>query len=437
LYEGTRVTQNVKKARRSSTSGRTFGALALLFSALLVTTAGCSGEDCSGDDCATCADSDCSSGQRCVQNQCRSGCQGDIDCQGDQVCRGYEFQPGDVGNYCVLVPGELPVGRGRFSACEADTECDGAHGFSCVEGECTYECQSHQDCVVVGHCDSKTVDGKSKHVCVRDEAAPAAGELYTSCPNGNECSDPALCIGAGAGDLDAYCTIDCSGDQDCATGYYCGSLTRAPCEDACDVEGAPSDPRCVPLDQIGDGKPFSCTDRGLERHVCRQREFCASCESDADCLGVPNQVCARDESGERICTRLCDTGARSCPWGNAARCSIFDDELGVPTCSHRFGSCHGSGKTCEPCHTNADCGNGVCTSSQFTGERWCINLDTRCECENGVDNSGVCLDGGCPDSPSGLPLMCIGTQKLCYAANSATDTPLGTSPQTGCWDAQQ
>jgi hypothetical protein len=37
-----------------------------------------------------------------------------------------------------------------------------------------------------------------------------------------------------------------------------------------------------------------------------------------------------------------------------------------------------------------------------------------------------------------LPVLCVGEKSsglfnLCYAANSATDTPLGTSPQTGCW----
>jgi hypothetical protein len=436
LYEGTRVTQNVKKASQSSTSGRAFGALVLFFSGLLVATAGCSADDdCSGDACETCSDSDCAAGQRCVQNECRSACASDIDCVGDQVCRLYEFHVGEVEQRCVLIPGELPEGRGRFTPCNDDEGCDREHGFSCVEGECTYECQSHQDCVAVGHCDSKTVDRASKHVCVRDEAPPVAGELYTSCPNGDECSEPALCIGAGAGDLDAYCTADCGEDSDCATGYYCGSVVRPPCEAACDVQGVPTDPRCAPAEQIGAGKPYVCSSRGPERRVCRQREFCATCDSDADCLGVPNQVCARDESGEKICTRLCDPDARSCPWGNASQCGVFDEELGVATCSHRFGKCHGEGKTCEPCRSDADCGNGVCASSQFTGERWCISFDTTCECKT-VDRSGLCSDGGCPDSPGGLPVSCIGAENLCYAANSATDTPLGSSPQTGCWGAE-
>ncbi len=338
---------------------------------------------------------------------------------------------GCAGAGCATTPG-------RFSACKLDRECDEAHGFSCVDGECNYECLSHADCVEVGHCETRDVDGQRRNFCVHDESRPEPGKLYTRCPLGTECADASLCLGAGVGDLDAYCSIDCESNDDCAVGYYCGSIVRPPCETACDRRGQPTEPRCVPLDQIGDDLPFHCTESGVERRVCRQREFCSPCETNGDCLAQPNQVCARDAGGEKICTRLCDPGTRSCPWGNAAECATFDAELGEPTCSHRFGSCHGEGKTCEPCRSNADCPRGVCLDSQFTGERWCVNFETQCECKPPVPASGICSNGGCPDSPSGLPLQCIGDPdsplvNICYAANSATDTPLGSSPQTGCW----
>jgi hypothetical protein len=154
---------------------------------------------------------------------------------------------------------------------------------------------------------------------------------------------------------------------------------------------------------------------------------------------VPNQVCARDASGEKICTRLCDPGRRSCPWGNAATCDLFDTELGEPTCSHRFGSCHGTGEVCEPCTGDADCPGGVCFAQQFTGERWCINFDTRCECPGATGASGTCSDGGCPDSPGGLPVLCVGAptsdlRNICYAGSSSgSGSLLDDSPQTGCW----
>jgi hypothetical protein len=400
LYEGTRVTQNVKTRRASTLTARTLAALLLLALGAIPGALGCSSDNKKPD-----------TGSPSGGNP-SGGCSGD-----------------------ACAP------SGRFTACKQSRECDEAHGFACVDDRCTYECQQHSDCVEVGHCDVRTVDGERKHYCVSDEKPPEPGKLYTACPKGSECADPALCLGAGPGDLDAYCTVDCSTDDDCAAGYSCGIMTRNPCEAACGATAAPTDPRCVPADQIGAGKPFHCGDFGLERSVCRQREFCATCETDADCLAVPNQICAKDKNGDKICTRLCDVSTRSCPWGNAGECGLFDDDVGLATCSHRFGACYGSGKTCEPCRSNDDCPGGACTSSSFTGEHWCINFTTTCECKT-VDASGVCDDGGCPKSPGGLVIQCIGTPKstlfnTCYAASSGSDTLLGSSPQTGCWGLPQ
>jgi hypothetical protein len=194
----------------------------------------------------------------------------------------------------------------------------------------------------------------------------------------------------------------------------------------------------VPAELIGEDQPYQCGELGIVRSVCRQRDFCSPCESDADCLATPNQVCARDASGEKICTRLCDTNTRSCPWGNASSCELFDTELGVPTCGHRFGKCHGTGETCEPCTIDAHCPGGACAAQQFTGERWCVNFAARCSCDNGVDRTGVCSDGGCADSPGGLTVLCLGPgsglANTCYAGNSSgTGSLLDDSPQTGCW----
>ncbi len=127
--------------------------------------------------------------------------------------------------------------NGRFSPCKASSECDAAHGFSCVDGECNYECRSHADCVAVGHCAPRTVEGERRNFCVHDDTPPEAGKHYSSCPNGTECADASLCLGAGVGDLDAYCSIDCASDDDCAAGYYCGSIVRPPCANAYDLRG--------------------------------------------------------------------------------------------------------------------------------------------------------------------------------------------------------
>jgi hypothetical protein len=250
-----------------------------------------------------------------------------------------------------------------------------------------------------------------------------------------------FCVGAGADDLDAYCTTDCSDDSSCAPGYACTPLQRVPCQDVCNLKGNPKDRQCIPSDQIGVGKPFQCGSRSVTRNACRPREFCSPCQKDDDCLAVANQVCAKDESGAKTCTQLCDLQHPSCPWGNAARCGIWDKDLNQATCAHRFGSCTGTGKSCEPCLKDADCGaQGVCNSSTFTGERWCVDFSVSCSCGDAADASGVCPGGGCPKTPGGLTMLCsdqtpdTANSGFCFGAY--TSTALDSSQQTGCWPAR-
>jgi hypothetical protein len=268
-----------------------------------------------------------------------------------------------------------------------------------------------------------------------------AGEFYARCPAGDSDCDTAngfLCVGAGTGDLDAYCTVDCQQDGDCADGFSCTPLVRPPCVADCNLAGDGKNRQCVPHDQIGVGKPYQCGTRGATRNVCRPNEFCSACTTDADCLGAADQLCAKDKSGAKICTQLCDPKHPSCPWGSAATCAVWDTDLGVATCAHRFGKCTGTGKSCEPCLKDADCGsNGVCTSSEFTGERWCVDLSVSCSCAS--DAGGTCTGGGCPMTPGGLDMTCIDTSTtgaagLCLGANTVSG--LNGDAQTGCWPAK-
>ncbi len=341
--------------------------------------------------------------------------------------------------------GAAGTGAAHVSACSASSQCAEDKGEYCVQGTCRLSCQTHYDCQGFGECTSGTdTDGATGHYC--DLSHPQKpGEFYTRCPNGDSDCDTAsgfLCIGAGSGDLEAYCTVDCAQDTDCAQGYACTPLIRSPCADACGVAGVPKDRQCVAADQIGDGKPYQCsTGRGAARNVCRPRKFCNSCSTDADCLASANQVCAADGSGAKICTQLCDLQHPSCPWGNAAQCAVTDPDLNVATCSHRFGSCTGTGKGCEPCLKDADCGsNGACTSSEFTGEHWCVNFGDTCTCGKDADANGTCAGHGCPMTPEGLlEMTCVdnstsGAKGVCLGANTATG--LSADVQTGCWPAK-
>jgi hypothetical protein len=244
--------------------------------------------------------------------------------------------------------------------------------------------------------------------CKLFDAPLPAGQYYTRCPNYAECDTTAgfACLGAGVGDADAYCSSVCKVDTDCPAGFFCDSVTDAD---------------------------------GNDQLYCVRRRFCSSCDSDADCLSVPGQVCARDQGGEKICTVRCDQNVDSCPWGNATVCGTWDTSLGEPTCAHRLGSCHGDGKGCEPCVRDSDCPNGLCTSSSYTGERWCIDQSVDCDCDGLTTTQHICSNGnGCPRTPGGLVMSCYDFSRgdgdpiahKCFGANAGSSL---TSPQSGCW----
>jgi hypothetical protein len=151
---------------------------------------------------------------------------------------------------------------------------------------------------------------------------------------------------------------------------------------------------------------------------------------------VAGKICAHGPDHEKTCTTLCDPSSDSCPWGNAAVCGVFDSELGVPTCAHRFGSCHGEGKSCEPCVRDGDCPNGQCLGSPYTGERWCVDRTVQCNCDGLDTTQHVCNSGnGCPRTPGQLKMSCYDFQRsdtdpiahACFQANTAG------SAQAGCW----
>lgn len=338
-------------------------------------------------------------------------------------------------------------GSGRFVGCTSDARCDTEHGFSCVLGECRYPCSSHFDCSSVGQCGPLTGDDGEAlgNFCERSDPPPAEGGYYTSCPLFNECAgdDGFVCQGAGLGDIDAYCTKDCSADEDCPQGFFCDEADRIPCGSACGERGDADNPGCVPVDRIGDdesaGSLEYCGGGGLTRKLCVKRPFCAECESDADCLSLPDGVCAKDIDGAKICTRPCDENTNSCPWGSATICGVWDQERGFATCSHRSGSCQGTGGACEPCVREADCPGGTCFGSVYTGERWCVNFATTCSCEGLTVRNGVCQDGGCPRTPGEQVMLCLegaaaDGSGLCLGA--PTTSSWTNSLQLGCWGRQ-
>lgn len=424
-----RMVSGLVPARKVSKSAARFSVLGLFAGLSSMAFSACSKSECLLADCQTSVPTENTAGQPSSAGTSNSA--------------GTSSSAGGSSSGSAGLAGGSP-GIPSDTSCSANAECPADKGQSCVAGTCRVACTSHFDCLGLGECASGVdADGASGHFC--DLAHPhTAGQFYTRCAAGTECdaANGFVCVGAGTDDLDAYCTTDCSDDSACAPGYACSPLTRSPCtsDNACNIKGNIKDRQCVASDQIGPGKPYQCGSRGVTRNVCRPRKFCSSCESDDDCLAVANQVCAKDKSGTKMCTQLCDLKHPSCPWGSAAECGIWDKDLNQPTCEHRFGKCKGTGKGCEPCLSDVDCGkNGACNSSSFTGERWCVDFSVSCSCVDAADSSGLCAGGGCPQTPGGLDMLCSDatpeTANSAFCVGAYTSSGLGSSPQTGCWPA--
>ena len=324
----------------------------------------------------------------------------------DDLCTGSAGAPSGSGGSNASGGSAGTSGALISGPCRSDGNCDTVHGFACVAGECRHECRSHFDCAGRGTCEPLAASGET--YCVLSSEAPKPGEYYSRCPAGNECASGFLCLGAGPGDADAYCSAGCEADGDCPSGFYCDEISGA------------------------DGRPVSS---------CVRRNFCSPCETDSDCLAVPGQICARDQSGAKICTRTCETGLDACPWGNASVCGVFDAERGVATCAHRSGSCRGEGKSCEPCVRDSDCPGGFCHGSSFTGERWCVDQRVSCSCEGLSSDDGICSGAnGCPRTPGNVAMLCYAPSPAqgspfefhCFGAD-ANGASLFASPQSGCW----
>ncbi len=432
--------------------------LAAAFGALVVAGlgagAGCSPdavcdgvEDASGNCVEACDDSRCAAGHRCVLGDCRPACETQADCPLAFNCLAAIADDGQTQGLFCLQHGYSENGStGQNVPCSADAECDVLRGYSCRHGECrVWGCATHDDCKSVGACTRSPAFPDS--FCAPDGAPRGEGQYNARCPFGDECDTSAgfYCRGGGEGDIEAYCTKSgCREDADCASGYMCATQRAgAPCEDLCQFGANASNPSCVTREAFeAPGGGWSCGPYSLLRNSCVKRAFCNACETDADCAALPHQVCARDAGGAKVCTTVCDENVENaCPGGSSSFCAVFDQDLGLPTCTARyrpagagetFDACVGTGKPCEPCREDTDCGaDGLCLRVASTGERFCLDLTF--DCTPGPTGSD------CPNTPAGLRMLCLGAEqglepgdllyRKCYAPNVAGVY----SNKTSCW----
>lgn len=141
-------------------------------------------------------------------------------------------------------------------------------------------------------------------------------------------------------DPQAYCTGACTHDSDCPVEMLCAK----------DYDG---------------------------NQKCLRRGFCDPCLINDNCArGGENVSCVPTSDGSaRYCTKLCGSnGDCGGLLGTFLKCAASTDSLGAGGmfCLHKFGACVGSGEVCDPCRSDADCGNGTrCYSNLATFERMC------------------------------------------------------------------
>jgi hypothetical protein len=399
---------------------------------------------------APCNQDQCDDGLTCVRNVCRPECTSDNQCKADDTCEKVRNDHGDVGRYCYgPAMAESPyaddgasspkdAGQDIEERCDSSSDCPQTVPHHCIAGACETQCALHEHCGRAGSCTGvgESSEGETVAYCQPDTLPRDPGQFGTSCLGPNEACDSAndfMCLSQGEGDTESYCTLrGCDSDVECPSGLFCSHNSvgsRPPCVSTCGLTGQPQSTDCIPEADIGAGRPYRCSPNGgLELTICLKRAFCASCESDADCRGEANQVCARGPDGNKTCTVLCTASLGSCPWGSATQCGVFDQERGVATCAPLFGACQGTGKGCEPCVDDADCPNGFCS---FSGEQFCFDETVSCSCAAGEES---CIGGGCPLTPSGLQMNCLSRRdgeapSVCYGAEIAENSGM----PLGCW----
>lgn len=325
-------------------------------------------------------------------------------------------------------------------------KCDPAkclENNTCVANTCELTCDSHRDCFGDGSqdCAPAIEDDTNAAITTCQFNGKGAG-VGLACPFGPECADPGVwnayacpdgtkcdpaapncasgacqaltCTGQGEGDADAYCTsVDCTADSDCPGGFYC-ELVRV-----CD----PADPRepCLDPSAFADnGAGTLPGPAGGVRNMCIKRAVCAPCETDLDCSQVDGQICA-DQGGTKVCAARCAKESDCAPG--------YGCDAAAGACLHKFGSCAGTGKFCEPCQNDLDCGPA-------DGSVYCFAADNGAGCFDASFPDTCTTDADCPLSPSGKHGTCLDSTYVdpsssvyqhCYV-------PIDDNTyKTGCW----
>jgi len=125
-----------------------------------------------------------------------------------------------------------------------------------------------------------------------------------------------------------------------------------------------------------------------------------SCSSDSECcqtgdgIGTAGAMCTTSET-DTACRAVCSTSS-DCYSGCCAQ--VQGQSYSVCADPTYCGALLG-----DPCHSNTDCGSGLCTSASSADLGWCTALCTGQEC--GSNSLG--LAGGCSQVSGGASDYCF------------------------------
>ena len=255
---------------------------------------------------------------------------------------------------------------------------------------------------------------------VSDSGTTSSG-LGRACAHTADCPDGLQCIATNIATGDGICSNTCTSNADCTHGGYCNPMGKLlictheawcqPCATDADCDSAT--PLCVPGK---DGKSlcsapctlgdttcragWSCEQYAgtIDSFACRPDygscsgggEFCAPCQTNADCKAGTTCTTSPD-TGERACfqacatTAACPAGFVCSPKGMCAREIPAADKTPVTYIQ----TCGKSGRIyCDTCDADWQCASGKCATvndQAFCAEPTeCVKANETKDCAEGT-----------------------------------------------------
>lgn len=275
---------------------------------------------CNGSSCVECTqDADCSTGNTCVNNQCRP-------CTTDNTCAGNSCNCCPGGTQCMA---STTKGQYICGSCTKDADCESGKRCDLSIMQCVADAGS----------------------CAFDPASPVekCGPSCNACP-----TERPLCLG------NVVC-VQCRSDLDCSSGNYCLSGECVPCT---------TDKRCGPrCGSCTQDKPMCFSDGKLSANA-----QCVECLDNSQC--GPGAVC---DQMTHTCSQAC-TQCATTPDGNVCsqeRCVQCVSSAQCPcgsTCNVKTGQCSPGCANVEDClgsqccsRTDNKCVPGRCKPGHAAG----------------------------------------------------------------------